>query len=52
MFKNGGARQFLQDASISDVDRASIRRRIVEIKNKKKADLMNEDYAHMRKVVG
>lgn len=27
-------------------------RRIVEIKRKKKADLSNEDYAHMRKVVG
>lgn len=27
-------------------------RRIVEIKHKKKADLTDEDYAHMRKVVG
>jgi predicted ATP-dependent protease len=27
-------------------------RRIVEIKRKKKADLSDEDYAHMRKVVG
>ena len=27
-------------------------RRIVEIKRKKRADLSDEDYAHMRKVVG
>lgn len=27
-------------------------RRIVEIKRKKKADLTDEDYAHMRKVIG
>ena len=27
-------------------------RRIVEIKHKKKADLSEDDYAHMRKVVG
>jgi hypothetical protein len=27
-------------------------RRIVEIKRKKKADLADDDYAHMRKVVG
>ncbi len=27
-------------------------RRIVEIKRKKKADLTDDDYAHMRKVVG
>jgi hypothetical protein len=27
-------------------------RRIVEIKHKKKADLTDEDYAHMKKVVG
>ena len=27
-------------------------RRIVEIKHRKKADLTDEDYAHMRKVIG